>query len=524
VPADETPKTTTGRRRRLAPVATAAAGLVVGVALVGTGMAAEDEPVADPAETMEREPLPTGSEVEGRDGAETSAERLVAALDAVARAEDEPCDPDDLVVQWHEPAAEPENGAWVEPLGPPAEGEDEGNGIVACRGSDHEVAGFQAQYEGGRWSVALVPDLGHDDGEVASSEQHTGDQHEQAAAGNHEADEHLDDEEAADDEAEVATPAVPDVTEVPDVAGAEVPDPGDVAVLPGTGDDPNVLAEDSRWRGLWDEIAPDIEPLASYEPQQVCSPSAKPGANGFRNLVLQAYPMTGDSGISRACGQGGRSEHKEGRAWDWSANVHDPEERQAAAEVIGWLLATDEHGNEHAMARRLGVMYVIYNGNIWSSYDADAGWRPYVGRSDHTDHVHISFNEAGGLGQTSFWDVPGLEELANSRFGPAAILPEYGGGIGYELTSPEEGSSPAGGAPGMLSPPVPPPSSSQPGGGGGGGAPGPTPSSPGPTAPPPLPPPPSLPPVTLPPITLPQPPDLGPIDDLLCGLLPCVSP
>ncbi|OWY59435.1 hypothetical protein B7486_74580, partial [cyanobacterium TDX16] len=193
-------------------------------------------------------------------------------------------------------------------------------------------------------------------------------------------------------------------------------------------------------------------------PQQLCSPSPKPGTVGFRNLVLQAYPMTGDSGIGRDCGQGGRSEHKEGRAWDWSANVHDPEERQAAAEVIGWLLATDEHGNEFAMARRLGVMYLIYNGNIWSAYAADAGWRPYVGRSDHTDHVHISFDEAGGLGQTSFWDVPGLEELANSRFGPAAILPENGGGIGYELTPLEEGAPPAEGASGTLSPPAPPPS------------------------------------------------------------------
>jgi hypothetical protein len=516
VAADEPPTDASanpGRKRRLAPVATACAGLLVGVALVGTGMAAEDDAAPDPPAELQRAPLPTGSELAGRDGAESSAERLVTALDAVARSEDESCDPEDLVVSWNEPADEPERGAWVEPLGAPEEGDESANGIVGCRGSNHEVAGFQAQYEGGRWSVALVPDLGHDEGEVASSEQHTGDQQEQAAAADHEADEGLDAEAAGDeDEPTLATPEVPD----------EVPAPGATPVLPGVGEDPNVLAPDSPWVGLWDEIAPEIEPLAAYEPQQLCSPSEKPGTAGFRALVLQAYPMTGDSGISRDCGQGGRSEHKEGRAWDWSANVGDPEERTAAAEVIGWLMATDEHGNDYAMARRLGVMYVIYNGNIWSAYAADAGWRPYVGRSDHTDHVHISFNEAGGLGQTSFWDVPGLEELANSRFGPAAILPEYGGGIGYELEPLEEGASPAEGAPGTLSPPTPPPASaSQPGGGGGGGAPGSAPSSPGPTAPPSSLPPVTFPPVALPPVTLPQPPDLGPIDDLLCGLLPC---
>ena len=57
--------TTKGRNRRVAPLATAVAGLVVGVALVGTGMAAEDDPPPDPAETMQRAPLPTGSERRG---------------------------------------------------------------------------------------------------------------------------------------------------------------------------------------------------------------------------------------------------------------------------------------------------------------------------------------------------------------------------------------------------------------------------------------------------------------------------
>ena len=511
-------------RGRLAPVVTAGAGLIVGLALVATGLSSGDEaPV--PAAVVERPPLPTGSEVPGREGVESSAERLAAALDAVARSEEEACEPEDLEVRWEEPSEEPAHGAWVEPVGPaPGADDTEVNGLVACEGSDHEVAGFQASFQDGRWSVAMVPDLGHDDAELHPEELHGGDEREQAAAQHHAADDGVVDDETVDDETAddgALDPPGPEglEDELPLPAEDEVPEPTAAPALPGV--DPQTLADDSPWVGLWD---PEIEPLADYEPQQLCSPSAKPGAIGLRSLVLRAYPMTGDSGISRACHVGGRSEHKEGRAWDWAVHVSDPEEHQAAAEVLGWLLATDEHGNEHAMARRLGVMYVIYNGNIWSAYAAERGWQPYVGRSDHTDHVHISFDEAGGLAQTSFWDVPGLEDLANSRFGPAAILPEHGGGIGFELDAPEGDPAPEEAPAGTVSPPASaPPSTSQSGGGGGGGAPGPTPSSPAPVAPPPPPPPP--PPVTLPPVTLPRPPDLGPIDDLLdplvCGLLPC---
>src|SRR5690606_27588059 len=84
-------------------------------------------------------------------------------------------------------------------------------------------------------------------------------------------------------------------------------------------------------------------PSPTNEPQQVCSPSPKPGTEGFHDLVLRTYPGTGDFGISRDCARGGRSEHKEGRAWDWGVDAYDPEQKEHAAEVIGWLLATDEY-------------------------------------------------------------------------------------------------------------------------------------------------------------------------------------
>jgi hypothetical protein len=53
------------------------------------------------------------------------------------------------------------------------------------------------------------------------------------------------------------------------------------------------------------------------------------------------------------------------------------------------------------MARRLGVMYIIFNRKIWRSYDP--GWGSYSGTNPHTDHIHISLSYDGSTGRTSFW-------------------------------------------------------------------------------------------------------------------------
>ena len=146
-----------------------------------------------------------------------------------------------------------------------------------------------------------------------------------------------------------------------------------------------------------------IEALAGYAPQSTCSPSAKSGALALRSLVTQTYAGTGDSGIVRACAAGGVSEHKEGRAWDWRVNAYDARQDAQAKDFFAWLLADDAYGSGYAMARRLGVMYVIYNRHIWSSYNAAAGWRPYTGSNPHTDHVHISLSWPGADRTVSFW-------------------------------------------------------------------------------------------------------------------------
>jgi hypothetical protein len=147
-----------------------------------------------------------------------------------------------------------------------------------------------------------------------------------------------------------------------------------------------------------------LDDLAPYQPQTRCSPYARAGVVGFQRIVLASYPGTGSSGITRACSVGGRSEHKEGRAWDWTVSVQDAYDRAAARKVFTWLLRPDAQGRRFAMARRLGVMYIIHNRRIWGSYRAAEGWRPYVGANPHTDHVHLSFSWAGASKQTSYWD------------------------------------------------------------------------------------------------------------------------
>jgi hypothetical protein len=162
-------------------------------------------------------------------------------------------------------------------------------------------------------------------------------------------------------------------------------------------------------------FGPWIERYALYQPQTTCDPDPKPGVVSFRRLILEAYPNTGAGGISRACNIGGRSEHKEGRAWDWGVNYTNLAQRLKAQDMLDWLLRTDRHGNRHAMARRLGIMYVIWNRRMWTSWDH--GWEVYcvqyawvcrdpdTGQAlhPHRDHMHISFSWRGARKNTSFW-------------------------------------------------------------------------------------------------------------------------
>ncbi len=73
--------------------------------------------------------------------------------------------------------------------------------------------------------------------------------------------------------------------------------------------------------------------------------------------------------ISSPCKGGSVSEHKEGRAFDWSLNALKAADRARATRFLKQLFATGPTGEPAELARRMGVMYVIWNDRIYASYD-----------------------------------------------------------------------------------------------------------------------------------------------------------
>ena len=191
-------------------------------------------------------------------------------------------------------------------------------------------------------------------------------------------------------------------------------------------------------------LGPAIDPSPGYEGQRKCSATDKPGLVAFRKLVLKAYPATGYGSISRGCSIGGNSEHKEGRAWDWGVNAGNASQKRAAENLFEWLFAKDTYGNSYAMARRLGVMYIIFNRRMWFP---GSGWRVYckqkprgcVSPSDgglrhpHTDHVHFSFTWDGARKHTTFWN-PSRSRVAGIAGHPASAGSWSVGGNGAVFT------------------------------------------------------------------------------------------
>ncbi len=159
--------------------------------------------------------------------------------------------------------------------------------------------------------------------------------------------------------------------------------------------------------------SPLVDAPARYEAQVTCTKQVQPGTLALARWLLVRYPVTRSMGLMRACGTGSTSEHKDGRAFDWGADVNRATTKHAAYHFISSALASDAAGNNAALARRLGIMYLIYNDTIWSSY-RDFEPRPYLHAAcktratcsrtlRHLDHVHISLGYGGAAAQTSWF-------------------------------------------------------------------------------------------------------------------------
>ena len=155
-----------------------------------------------------------------------------------------------------------------------------------------------------------------------------------------------------------------------------------------------------------------VEPYAGYEPQTVCSPVAKPGTKALGRWVVASYGGRAGA-ISRACTGTSVSEHKEGRAFDWTLRARSARDRARAARFLQRIVATGPSGEHAELARRMGVMYVIWNDRMYAAYRQFQP-RPYLSSScktyklcsrtlRHRDHMHISLTRNGGMGRTSWY-------------------------------------------------------------------------------------------------------------------------
>lgn len=166
-----------------------------------------------------------------------------------------------------------------------------------------------------------------------------------------------------------------------------------------------------------------IEPLATYVEQISCQPGYRTGTLALARLLVTTYPNTSYGG-AYACGTDGtRSEHYDGRAIDWMNSVRNRVQAAQAASVIKFLLATDRYGNKFANARRMGIMYIIWNNKMWGSWNGV--WSDYhncaktpstaLDSACHRNHMHFSLSWNGAKGRTSFWSK---HAFAATDYGP----------------------------------------------------------------------------------------------------------
>ena len=171
-----------------------------------------------------------------------------------------------------------------------------------------------------------------------------------------------------------------------------------------------LLARKMSDSGGWGPFTPSEpdEPVDPYAPKDTatgCDPVAKPGVLKFRQWALDKWGQRekppSPQNIIRACDDKA-DEHQEGRAWDLMTR-----DKAHGNEVWNAMLAPDATGEPHALARRAGVMYIIWNKQMWRAYPhagkPSGSISPYTGASTHEDHLHFSFSHDGAAAKTSLY-------------------------------------------------------------------------------------------------------------------------
>jgi hypothetical protein len=155
-----------------------------------------------------------------------------------------------------------------------------------------------------------------------------------------------------------------------------------------------------------------VEDYSGYQPQTTCTKAPKPGTIALGEYLVATYGGGGGA-VNRSCTGSSTSEHKDGRAIDWTLDATSKEDRQRANQFLAAAFADDDEGNTDALARRMGIMYLIWDDHMYSAYDGFEK-ESYLSSScrskkrcsktlRHRDHMHISLSKPGARGLTSFY-------------------------------------------------------------------------------------------------------------------------
>lgn len=163
-----------------------------------------------------------------------------------------------------------------------------------------------------------------------------------------------------------------------------------------------------------------VENYARYEQPEKCVRKPK---SGIRLLAQHLEARGGgNGGISRVCPEKSTSDHHEARAFDWTLDASRKADRILAKAFLQEVLAADAEGNDHALARRMGIVYIIWNDKQWSSYrgfeKTDYVHSACVKKTRkktmkhlkkcsvtlrHRDHMHISLSRKAARGTLSWY-------------------------------------------------------------------------------------------------------------------------
>lgn len=163
----------------------------------------------------------------------------------------------------------------------------------------------------------------------------------------------------------------------------------------------------------WARDETPVEDYAAYQPQTTCRRTVQPGTAELARWINRRFDGGTATASLRRCRSGGTSEHKDGRAIDWTMNARSRSDRIVVRELLTLLRRTDAAGNEDALARRMGVMYVIWNDRMYAAWNGFAaedylngGCRSVKTCSTtlrHRDHVHVSLGRPGARAATSWY-------------------------------------------------------------------------------------------------------------------------